>query len=110
MSSISSLCVTKLDVLDSLETIRICTDYELPNGQPFRGDFGELGLREIKPIYTEMEGWSDSTADCASSDDLPEAAIKFVHCVEDLLNVPVSIVSTGAQRESTIMRDDTLFS
>ncbi len=110
MSSISSLCLTKLDVLDSLETIRICTDYELPNGQPFRGDFGERGLREIKPIYTEMEGWLESTADCASSDDLPEEAIKFVHSVEDLLNVPVSIVSTGAQRESTIMRDDTLFS
>jgi len=57
-----------------------------------------------------MEGWVESTADCASSDDLPEEAINFVHCVEDLLNVPVSIVSTGAQRESTIMRDDTLFS
>ncbi|MCY4128350.1 MAG: adenylosuccinate synthase [Gammaproteobacteria bacterium] len=110
MSSISSLCLTKLDVLDALETIRICTDYELPNGQPFRGDFGERGLREIKPIYEEMEGWLESTADCASSDDLPEEAINFVHCIEDLLNVPVSIVSTGAQRESTIMRDDTLFS
>ena len=110
MSSISSLCVTKLDVLDELETIRVCTGYELANGQPFRGDFGERNLRDVNPVYTDLAGWQESTADCASSEDLPTPALKFVHCLEDLLSLPVSIVSTGAQRESTIMRDTTLFS
>ncbi len=109
MNSISSLCITKLDVLDKLESIRICTDYELPNGQPFRGDFGERTLQQAKPVYSEMEGWMESTEHLSHSADLPEKALNFVHRIEDLLQVPVSIVSTGAPRDATVVRDDTLF-
>ena len=110
MNSISSLCLTKLDVLDSLGTIRIGTGYQMANGQPFRGEFGGRALRHVKPIYTEMEGWLESTADVAHSNDLPVEAVKFVHKIEDLLSIPIGIVSTGAERSATIMRDDTLLS
>ena len=109
ISSISSLCLTKLDVLDSLDTIRICSNYSLGNGQPFRGEFSGRGLKEVTPEYVEMEGWMEPTADIASAEDLPDKAVEFVHTIEDQLEIPVSIISTGAQRESTIIRDDTIF-
>lgn len=110
MNSVSSLCLTKLDVLDTLETIRICTDYQMEGGSPFRGDFGGRTLSHVEPQYIEVDGWMESTADIASSEDLPDEALKFVHRVEDILSVPVGFISTGAQRASTIVRDNTLFS
>lgn len=108
-SSISSLCLTKLDVLDQLETIRICTNYHLENGQLFRGEFGGQAIERVVPEYIELNGWMQSTEDIASSEDLPDQAVKFVHTIEDELNIPVAIISTGAQRDSTIIRDDTIF-
>ncbi|MYD43143.1 MAG: adenylosuccinate synthase [Gammaproteobacteria bacterium] len=109
MNSVSTMCLTKLDVLDSLEKIRICSAYEFSNGQAFRGEFGERSLRAIEPKYEELDGWMESTEDIVDVGELPEEAIKFVHRVEDLLEVPVGIVSTGANRAATIVRDDTIF-
>lgn len=109
MNSVTSLCLTKLDVLDDFENIRICTEYQYENGVGFRGDFSDGGLRGIEPRYIDLDGWQDSTQDCAHSDDLPVQAVEFLQQIEDLVHVPVNIVSTGQQRSATIFRDNTLF-
>lgn len=104
LNSITGLCLTKLDVLDGLETIRIATAYRDKSGQllkrpPQHAD----NYRHLEPVYEEMPGWQESTADVLCADDLPKNAINYLRRLEALLNVPVDILSTGPERDSTIV-------
>lgn len=109
MNSISVLGITKMDVLGSFDTIKVCTDYRFKDGHVFRGDFSGRGLAEVDPVYEEFDGWDGSIEDAGHVEDLPANAFKFVHYIEDVLTVPVGLISTGADRTSTVVRDDTLF-
>ena len=91
LNSLTALCVTKLDVLDGLDQILICTDYkEASNG-------------ELKPIYEEMPVWEGSVAGVTSKSDLPVEAISYLKRIEELSGVGIDIISTGPDREDTII-------
>jgi adenylosuccinate synthase len=103
LNSFSGLCVTKLDVLDGLETVRICTAYRL-NGKTITQlptDASELAACE--PIYEELPGWKESTFGVKTFNDLPQNAKKYLLRLEELAGVPIDIISTGPDRNETIM-------
>ncbi len=103
-SSVSGLCVTKLDVLDELETIQICVGYEI-DGQPFAGVPVIVDrFAECQPVYEEWPGWQSSTVGISNFDELPAKARDYLARIEELAGVPVDIISTGPDREQTIIK------
>ena len=103
INSISGLCLTKLDVLDGLESIRICVGYEGPDGASGTPRFGSEYYADIKPIYEELSGWSTSTLGIKDYDALPEAARAYIRRIEQEVGAPIDIISTGPDREETIV-------
>ena len=104
-SSVSGLCVTKLDVLDELETIQICIGYSI-DGEPIAGLPVVVDrFAECKPIYEEWAGWQESTVGLTSHDELPEKARAYLARIEELAGVPVDIISTGPDRKQTIIKN-----
>ncbi|MDJ0916239.1 MAG: adenylosuccinate synthase [Woeseiaceae bacterium] len=103
-SSVSGLCVTKLDVLDELQKIQICVGYEIDgeriSGVPVLID----RFTECKPVYEEWDGWQASTVGITDEADLPEKARDYLARIEELAGVPVDIISTGPDREQTIVK------
>ena len=109
VSSVTGLCLTKLDVLDGLETIRLCVSYQR-DGQAV--DILPLSADEFEgcePVYIDMPGWSESTVGVTGFDDLPVNAQAYIKKVESLAGVPIDIISTGPDRNETIIQRD-LFS
>lgn len=107
LNSISGLCLTKLDVLDGLKTIKIAVGYKDASGH--RLDYppqSASAFESLVPIYEEMPGWSVSTADVTDFAQLPSEARAYVRRLESLLGVPIDILSTGPERDSTIMIKD----
>ena len=105
VNSISGLCLTKLDVLDGLDVIKVCTAYELPDGT--RIDYADVALFEqLKPVYQELEGWQQSTFGVKTYDELPKAAQAYITFLQDQVGAPVDIVSTGPDRRETIIKRD----
>ena len=109
MNSISVLGITKMDVLGGFDKVQVCTNYRFQDGHLFRGDFSGRELLDAEPEYEDLDGWETNIEDIGHMDDLPANATKFVHFIEDELSVPVGLISTGRDRASTIVRDDTLF-
>lgn len=102
-NSLGALCITKLDVLDGLETVSICTGYTL-DGKPLEHwPYGAAAYERCEPIYEEWSGWKESTAGIRNWDDLPEAAQKYLKRMEELVGAPVTLVSTGPDRDETIV-------
>lgn len=102
INSLSGLCITKLDVLDGLDTIKICRGYRR-RGKPI--DIlpsGAEAIAECEPEYEELPGWSESTCGLKSWDELPVNARDYLHRLEELAETPVKIISTGPDREETI--------
>ncbi|MEZ5755182.1 MAG: adenylosuccinate synthase [Paracoccaceae bacterium] len=105
-SGVSGIALTKLDVLDGFETLRICTGYELDGEKlDYLPTAANLQAR-VTPIYEEMEGWTQSTAGARSWADLPGAAIKYVRRIEELIQCPVALLSTSPERDDTILVTD----
>ena len=103
-SSVSGLCVTKLDVLDELETIQICTGYTI-DGKPIQGVPVVVDrFAECKPIYEEWTGWQESTVGITAFDELPQKARDYLARIEELAGVPIDIISTGPDRAQTIVK------
>ncbi|NIV17781.1 MAG: adenylosuccinate synthase [Woeseiaceae bacterium] len=103
-SSVSGLCVTKLDVLDELETIQIAVGYEI-DGKPISGVPVVVDrFAECKPVYEEWPGWQTSTVGIKDYAELPSAARDYLARIEELAGVPVDIISTGPDREQTIIK------
>ena len=103
-SSVSGLCVTKLDVLDELETIRIAIGYEI-DGKPISGVPVVVDrFAECEPVYEEWPGWQASTVGITDFADLPSKARDYLARIEELAGVPVDIISTGPDREQTIIK------
>ncbi|MDA5555497.1 adenylosuccinate synthase [Shimia sp. MMG029] len=105
-SGIKGICLTKLDVLDGFETLKICVGYDL-DGETL--DYLPTAADQqarCKPIYEEIAGWSESTEGARSWNDLPANAIKYVKRVEELIECPVALLSTSPEREDTILVTD----
>ncbi len=104
INSISGLCLTKLDVLDGLETIRICTGYrQLDGGASCDAPFGSDGYDQLEAVYEELPGWDTSTAGARRMEDLPEAARAYIRTIEAAVEAPIDMISTGPDRAETII-------
>ncbi len=105
-SGVTGISLTKLDVLDGFETLKICVGYEVDGERlDYLPTASDLQAR-CKPIYEEMPGWQDSTEGARSWADLPANAIKYVRRVEELIDCPVALLSTSPEREDTILVTD----
>ncbi len=103
VNSVSGICLTKLDVLDGLKTIKVCTAYELPDGTII--DYADVAMFDkVKPIYEELPGWSETTFGVKSLDKLPQAARDYIAFLEKKVGAPVDIISTGPDRNETIIK------
>jgi adenylosuccinate synthase len=105
-SGVNGIALTKLDVLDGFETLKICTGYDLDGTRLDYLPTAADQQARCKPIYEEMPGWSDSTEGARSWADLPANAIKYVRRVEELIDCPVALLSTSPEREDTILVTD----
>jgi adenylosuccinate synthase len=107
LSSVTSLCITKLDVLDGLDTIRICTEYRYKDkgGKPLGAGLhsGASTLDAFEPVYIDMPGWQESTTGAQRLEDLPQAARDYLKRIEELVETPIDIISTGPDRIETIV-------
>ncbi len=104
INGVSGLCVTKLDVLDGMESVQLGVGYRMNGVARDILPFGAELLAECQPVYEEMPGWQDSTVGVTRFDDLPAAARSYLKRMEAVCGVPIDIVSTGADREHTIVR------
>ncbi|HEX7596931.1 MAG TPA: adenylosuccinate synthase [Polyangia bacterium] len=100
ISGITELAVTKLDILSGLPALKICTAYTL-NGKP-NSEFAVARLGEYQPVYENLPGWSEDVSGARRMSDLPPAARAYLHRLEELAGVPVSLVSVGAERDQVI--------
>ncbi len=103
INSISGLCLTKLDVLDGLERIRFCVGYEGPDGGEGIPRFGSEYYSRIKPRFEELPGWRESTLGARSMDRLPVNARAYIQRIEEAVGASVDMISTGPEREETIV-------
>lgn len=104
INSITGFCLTKLDVLDGLETIKICTGYQLEDGTVTNvTPLAAEGYEKVTPVYEEMPGWSDNTFGVTTYEDLPEAARNYIKRLEEITGVPIDIISTGPDRVETMI-------
>lgn len=103
INSISGLCLTKLDVLDGLKTIKICVAYQDASGKPVNVPFDCDGWQQVVPVYEELPGWNESTSGLKSIEALPANAIAYIQRLESLVKAPVDIISTGPDRVETIV-------
>ena len=102
VSGVDGLCLTKIDVLDGLEKIKICTNYE---GDQSEAELIEtMDLEDAKPVYIELDGWDEPTAGKSSFEELNDKAKSFIEKIEVISGVPVIMISTGPKREDTIIR------
>lgn len=103
INSVSGICLTKLDVLDGLETIKVCTGYK-GVGENTSSSLMDVNIFEdLEPVYVELPGWSESTFGARTLDELPENARAYIRYLEETVEVPVDIISTGPDREETII-------
>ena len=102
LSGVNGLCLTKIDVLDGLEKVKICTSYK--SSKSSEELIETMDIEDVQPQYLELEGWSEPTAGITQFDDLNANAKAFVEKVEEISGVPVIMISTGPKREDTIIR------
>ena len=103
LNSVSGICLTKLDVLDELDSIKICVAYEINGERTSTPPFSAEGYDIAKPVYIEMPGWNCSTIGTSSFDELPIEAQNYIRKIEELSQLPVDILSTGPDRDETLI-------
>lgn len=104
INSISGFCLTKLDVLDGLDEIRICIGYKMPDGKVLDvPPMAAEGYENVEPVYESMPGWSDNTFGVTEVENLPQAARDYIKRIEEVTGVPVDIISTGPDRSETMI-------
>jgi adenylosuccinate synthase len=106
VSGIDGIALTKLDVLDGFEEIKVCVGYHLDGERLDRLPGGQNAQQRVEPIYETFEGWSQSTRGARSWAELPAQAIKYVRQIEELIGCPVTLLSTSPQRDDTILMKD----
>lgn len=103
INSLTGLCITKLDVLDGLDTLKLCTHYEYEGETLEMPPLGADAIEKCVPVYEEMPGWTETTEGAKSMDVLPQNAKDYLKRLEEIVGVPIDIVSTGAERDDTIV-------
>lgn len=105
INSVSGICLTKLDVLDGMDVVRVCVGYKTPTGKMNRPPINIDDYSLIEPVYEELPGWSESTVGLTSMDQLPKNAVDYIRFLEQQIEAPIDIISTGPDRvETVIMR------
>ncbi len=105
-SGVTGIALTKLDVLDGFDTLRICTGYDLDGERLDHLPTASEQQSRVRPIYEELPGWSESTEGARSWSELPGNAVKYVRRIEELIQCPVALLSTSPEREDTILVTD----
>ena len=106
ISGVTGIALTKIDVLDGLEKVKICTGYRLRGELLDHLPSHAADQAAVEPVYEEMDGWSGTTAGARSWADLPAQAVKYIQRVHELIQTPVALVSTSPEREDTILVTD----
>ena len=100
---LSALCVTKLDVMDDIDPVKICVGYEMDGSQIDLPPYGAEAMARCRPIYEELPGWRENTAGVRKYDELPGNARAYLDRMSELSGLPIDIISTGAERDDTII-------
>ena len=103
INGITGMCITKLDVMDGMKEIKICTGYEFEGRHTDILPFGADAVAKCTPVYETLPGWAESTFGAQSYDALPENARRYLKRIEEVCGAPVAIISTGPDREQTIL-------
>jgi adenylosuccinate synthase len=106
VGGVTGIALTKLDVLDTLETVKVCTGYKLDGKKIDYLPAHAADQARVEPVYEDIKGWCESTEGARSWADLPARAIKYVRRIEELIRCPVALVSTSPEREDTILVRD----
>ncbi len=106
INGFSGLCITKLDVLDGLDTVKICVAYEVDGKRRGTPPAAAETLARCQPVYEEMPGWGESTVGIRRLEELPSNARRYLDRLQELTGTPIDIISTGADREETIVVRD----
>ena len=106
LSGMDGIALTKLDVLDGLESLEVCTGYRIGDRLLTRLPASQAEQAAVEPVYERLEGWSESTAGATGWAQLPATAVKYVRRVEELIGCPVALLSTGPDREATVAMYD----
>ena len=108
LNSLSGICLTKLDVLDGLETIKVCTGYHDAEGNTLSLNTDSAHFAQLVPVYKEVPGWQETTFGAKTVADLPAAARDYIALIEQVVGTSIDIVSTGPDRSETIILNDLL--
>lgn len=108
LNGFDSVALTKLDVLDTLDEIKVCVAYEIDGKRVDTFPAVSSDLRQIKPVYQTLAGWNSSTEGTTKFEDLPESAQKYVQFLSDQIGVEIGLISTGPERDQTIILDDSV--
>ena len=103
INSVSGICLTKLDVLDGLEEIQVCVGYKTKNGAIERPPLDGAGYDDIEPVFETLPGWTESTLGAKTLEELPENARSYIRYLEEKVEAPIDIISTGPDRNETIV-------
>ncbi len=106
VSGVTGIALTKLDVLDGFDELKVCVAYELDGERIDRLPAGQGAQARVKPVYETLPGWRESTYGARSWNDLPAQAVKYVRHIEELIECPVALLSTSPEREDTILMKD----
>jgi adenylosuccinate synthase len=104
VNGMTHLAITKLDVLDSFDELKLCTAYQVGDRQIREFPADEAALASVQPVYESMAGWQSSTTEARKWTDLPSQATAYISRIEDYVRVPVALVSIGADRLATFSR------
>jgi adenylosuccinate synthase len=106
INGMDCLAITKLDVLDQVEEIKVCVAYEINGDRTEHFPTSSRKFAQCRPIYKTLPGWQQSTSDCRTLEDLPPQALDYLKFLAELVEVPIAIVSLGASRDQTIIVED----
>jgi adenylosuccinate synthase len=107
LNSLTELAVTKLDVLDAFDTLKVCVAYEADGEQYMHPPYHQSVLHKVKPVYEELPGWNTDLTGATTLDDLPQAARDYLNFLADACGVPVGLVGVGPGREQFVQFTDT---
>ena len=106
INGINGISLTKLDVLDGMEELKVCVGYKLDGKEINHLPASSNAQANVEPIYETLEGWSDSTQGARRWADLPATAVKYIRLIEELIETPVSMLSTSPERDDTVLVND----
>ncbi|NEO25212.1 adenylosuccinate synthetase, partial [Moorena sp. SIO4A5] len=106
INGLDCLAITKLDVLDTFEEIKVCVAYEIDGEISQEFPSSTSVFSRCQPVYKTLSGWQTSTSECRSLDDLPTEALDYLKFLAELMKVPIAVVSLGASRDQTIIVED----